>query len=229
MSTPRRERGQSVKGDLDILYTAEDGTVMNRFSGIRFLLQTESNRSLQVTYKNETYEKLLSAIESTTVQHGFGPVDPEKLLLSVLGLSRSELKIPGPRFTVDEAYSETYDFKGRFMHLDRKYVRSLLSLIFCTSRFTAHGVAVLSLQEDIRRMDYEPANGAMFISCTYFTGLCENDGMSVFIMGHGTGPNTFTFRPTEIWEFKRLEGKIETSEPSTFRIEADIDPLTQMP
>ena len=218
------EDKETSKGYLDILYTSQDGSIFNRFDGIRFLVQTESDRSLQVTYKMETFEKLSAAIESTTINHGFGPVDSQHLLLSVLGLRKSSsgLKIPGPFFTVDEAFGQTYDFKGRFMILDRKYVCSLLSLIFCTPRFTAEGVAVLSLDEQIRDRKYNPADGERYIECLYPTGPDVNDCISVIIKGNAKEPNTFTFAPSAIWECKRLEAKIETSEPSTVRIEADI-------
>ena len=215
---------EARKKYLDILYTSQDGAVYNRYDGIRFLVQTELERSLQVTYKMETFEKLSEAIESTNVNHGFGPVDSQRLLLSVLGLEKSSsgLKIPGPVFTVDEAFGKTYDFKGRFMILDRKYIRSLLSLIFCTPRFIAEDVEVLSLEEKIRAMQYNPADGEKYVECLYLTGPDVNDYISVIIKGNAEGPNTFTFTPSAIWECKRLEAKIETSEPSTVRIEADI-------
>jgi hypothetical protein len=203
--------------------------MFSRFSGTRFLVQRESNRSFQVTYKKKTLEELSSAILHTTVQHGFGEVNPINLLLSVLGLSKSAITIPGPPFKVDEAFTETYDFKGRFLHGDRKFVRSLLSLVFCTSHFCAQGVEVLNLEERVKQVEYDPTNGRRFIECYYLTGLDEHDGITVIIQGVGTEPNTITFCPTQMWECKRLEAPFEPSEPPIVRIEADMDMDTPTP
>jgi hypothetical protein len=220
---PNQFMSSEVEEDAEIYYTSPDGRMICRFSGIRYLVQTESGRSLQVTYKRKTIDELSLAILRSSERQGFGPMDPTKLLFSVLGLSKAELKIPGPPCIVDDAYPEKYDFKGRFLQLDRKFVRSMLSLIFCTSRFCAFNVSVLNLEEHIKEMNYVPSTGQRYFECVYHTGLDENDSISVIIKGNGKEPNTFSFLPSALWERKRLEVDIEISEPSTVRIEADID------
>jgi len=215
------------EGNMSIDYTSADGATVHGFSGTRFVVRTESDRNLQVTYHKKTLEELSSAILHTTVQHGFGSVDTKDLYLSVVGLRKSGIKIPGPLFKVDTFFSKTYDFKGCFLLHDRKFVRSLLSLVFCTSRFSAQEVKVLSLEEHVLDVEYDPTNGQRFIECIYLTGLDGHDGISVIVQGYGTEPNTFTFRPTAMWECKRLEEPLEPPGPSYFRIEADMDMDTQ--
>ena len=64
---------------------------------------------MHVIYKTETLKNVLTAVQNVADRHGFGPVDPTELLLSVLGIGNSVVHIPGPIFEVLKSYPSTYE------------------------------------------------------------------------------------------------------------------------
>ena len=57
---------------------------------------------MQVIYSTKNLKNVITAVQNVADKHGFGPVDPTELLLSVLGIGNSVVHVPGPVFEVLE-------------------------------------------------------------------------------------------------------------------------------
>ena len=103
---------------------------------------------MKVTYKTETFKKVITAVQNVADKHGFGPLDPTELLLSVLGIGNSVMHIPGPVFEVLKSYPIVgYDWEKHFLSCDRSFVRSLLEVVLCQESLLPHGWKVMKLKE----------------------------------------------------------------------------------
>ena len=177
----------------------------NSFEGTQFVLNNRMTGEVYaVTYKKETLEKLTAAIQNTAVEHGFGPVDPRTLLQSVLGVGDSVVCIRGPTFKLLEAYPTSYNFCENFLSSDRKFVLSLLELIFCKPSFLPDSWEPVRLEEVVKAVEFDYKVGKRKIELFYFTELSKTDRIGVTIEGYGEEPNSFQFRHSIYWTNKRL-------------------------
>jgi len=170
-----------------------------------FTKNLTTGEALQVIYKTETLKNVITAVQNVADQHGFGPVDPTELLLSVLGIGNSVVHIPGPVFEVLESYPALgYDWEKHFLSRDRSFVRSLLEVVFCKPTFAARDVETLSLEENVVNVEFDHRLRKRKIEIHYLTGLNKNDRMCVIIEGCGTEPNFFRFGHSVLWANTRL-------------------------
>ena len=69
------------------------------FEGTQFISRLPSTGEVfKVTYDQETLTRLKTALKNVATEHGFGPVEPQTLLRTILGLGEEGLYIPGPSF-----------------------------------------------------------------------------------------------------------------------------------
>jgi hypothetical protein len=178
----------------------------NSFHGTQFSSKhLTTGEVLKVTYKTETFKKVITAVQNVADKHGFGPVDPTELLLSVLGIGNSVMHIPGPVFEVRESYPAVgYDWEKHFLSCDRSFVRSLLEVVLCQESLLPHGWKVMKLKEVFISVDFDGCVNKRKAESHHLTGLHYDDRMSVIISGEGKEPNSFHFRHTPYWVDKRL-------------------------
>jgi hypothetical protein len=177
----------------------------NCFHGSQFLHKDPATGEvLHVIYKTETLKNVITAVQNVADKHGFGPVDPKELLLSVLGIGNSVVHIPGPVFEVLESYSMLYDFEKHFLSRDRSFVRSLLEVVLCQKSLLPHGWKAMKLKEVFVSVDFNGRVNKRKAESHHLTGLHYDDRMSVIISGEGKEPNSFHFRHTPYWVDRRL-------------------------
>ena len=176
----------------------------NCFHGSQFLHKDPATGEvLHVIYKTETLKNVITAVQNVADKHGFGPVDPKELLLSVLGIGNSVVHIPGPVFEVLESYSMLYGFEKHFLSRDRSFVRSLLEVVLCQKSLLPHGWKA-KLKEVFVSVDFNGRVNKRKAESHHLTGLHYDDRMSVIISGEGKEPNSFHFRHTPYWVDRRL-------------------------
>ena len=177
----------------------------NCFHGSQFLHKDPATGEvLHVIYKTETLKNVITAVQNVADKHGFGPVDPKELLLSVLGIGNSVVHIPGPVFEVLESYSMLYDFEKHFLSRDRSFVRSLLEVVLCQKSLLPHGWKAMKLKEVFVSVDFNGRVNKRKAESHHLTGLHYDDRMSVIISGEGKEPYSFHFRHTQFWVDRRL-------------------------
>jgi len=170
-----------------------------------FTKNLTTGEALQVIYKTETLKNVITAVQNVADQHGFGPVDPTELLLSVLGIGNSVVHIPGPVFEVLESYPALgYDWEKHFLSRDRSFVRSLLEVVLCQKSLLPHGWKAIKFKEVLASVDFDGRMNKRKAESYHLTGLHYDDRMSVIISGEGNEPNSFSFRHTPYWTDKRL-------------------------
>lgn len=158
----------------------------------------------KVTYEKETLQRLTTAVQNIAVEHGFGPVDPKSLLLSMLGIGDSAVNIPGPTFKNRKTYPICYDFCKNFLSRDREFVRSLLEVVFCKASFLPHAWESVILEEVVTSVEFDHRVGKRKIELYYYTELSKDDRIGVIIEGYGKEPNSFLFRHSKYWANKRM-------------------------
>ena len=177
----------------------------NCFHGSQFLHKDPATGEvLHVIYKTETLKNVITAVQNVADKHGFGPVDPKELLLSVLGIGNSVVHIPGPVFEVLESYSMLYDFEKHFLSRDRSFVRSLLKVVLCQKSLLPRCWKAMKLKEVFVSVDFNGRVNKRKAESHHLTGLHYDDRMSVIISGEGKEPNSFHFRHTPYWVDRRL-------------------------
>jgi hypothetical protein len=130
---------------------------------------------LHVIYKTETLKNVITAVQNVADKHGFGPVDPKELLLSVLGIGNSVVHIPGPVFEVLESYSMLYDFEKHFLSRDRSFVRSLLEVVLCQKSLLPHGWKAMKLKEVFVSVDFNGRVNKRKAESHHLTGLHSHE------------------------------------------------------
>ena len=192
------------------------------FEGTQFISRIPSTGEVfKVTYDQETLTRLKAALQNVASEHGFGPVEPQTLLRTILGLGEEGLYIPGPSFRSRNTYPASYDFCRQFLARDRNFVRSLLEVVFCKARFAARDMETLSLQEAVVSVEFDHKLRKRKIEIHYKTGLNKDDRMCVIIEGCGTEPNFFRFGHSIHWANKRLLAPYRTMRGRAVRIPAD--------
>jgi hypothetical protein len=194
------------------------------FEGTQFISRIPSTGEVfKVTYDQETLTRLKAALQNVASEHGFGPVEPQTLLRTILGLGEEGLYIPGPSFRSRNTYPASYDFCRQFLARDRNFVRSLLEVVFCKARFSARDMETLSLQEAVVSVEFDHKLRKRKIEIHYKTGLNKDDRMCVIIEGCGTEPNFFRFGHSIHWANKRLLAPYRTMRGRAVRIPADVN------
>jgi hypothetical protein len=130
---------------------------------------------LHVIYKTETLKNVITAVQNVADNHGFGPVDPKELLLSVFGIGNSVVHIPGPVFEVLESYSMLYDFEKHFLSRDRSFVRSLLEVVLCQKSLLPHGWKAMKLKEVFVSVDFNGRVNKRKAESHHLTGLHSHE------------------------------------------------------
>ena len=178
----------------------------NSFHGTQFFTKNlTTGEELQVIYSTKNLKNVITAVQNVADKHGFGPVDPTELLLSVLGIGNSVVHVPGPVFEVLKSYPVVgYDWEKRFLSRDRSFVRSLLEVVFCQESLLPHGWKAMKLKEVLASVEFDGRVNKREAESYHLTGLHYDDSMSVIISGEGNEPNSFHFRHTPYWVDRRL-------------------------
>ena len=218
----RRAQISLVMQEAGVSDERENVNTADYFEGTQFISRNPSTGEVfKVTYEKQTLARIKTALKNVASEHGFGPIEPDSLLRTILGLGEEGMYISGPSFRSRYAYPASYDFCRSFLARDRNFVRSLLEVVFCKPMFAARDMETVSLQEAVVSVEFDHKLRKRKIEIHYLTGLNKNDRMCVIIEGRGTEPNYFSFQHSIHWANTRLLAPYKGMRP--IRIEAGVD------
>ena len=164
----------------------------------------------KAVYDDAGLLRVKCAIQAHFTRHNFSCPDPVNALEAAIGFHPTTgFTWNGPAFESGDELAQLTSseevFDG-FFKKDLEMVVGLLQIVFAMPDTVARNSAPVSAISlfDVKSFCYNLKKTSRFAVLIYTTGENDvNDTMQITVEGEGSGPNAFTFEPSEYWKAKR--------------------------